>query len=337
MTGMKLRLTNSVGGILIATFAHSQSFHLRSDVPLEGEWLGWNPYISIIDIDGDGDFDVFSGADNEILFLKNTGTPSQPIFAPVQPNPFGLNPVGFGQKQTFSDLDNDGDLDILTRNNFSDFYYFENTGDSLAPAFAPSIINPYGLADPQFVGFPRLTDLNGDNKDDLLLLSGPSIFYSENTGTTSAPAFGTLQIDPFGFPNVGTSWSDGFYFSDVDTDGDLDFVSGNSWMGLLFVENIGTPTSPLFGPLQQDLFGFNTVELELCPALWDMDNDGDTDLVIADLNGHFSYCENVGSPSVPVFQNAFENPFGLTAVEMNAMPTFVDIDFDEDYDCFVGS
>jgi hypothetical protein len=44
--------------------------------------LNGHIYVTTVDIDGDGDFDVFVGAyDGNILFLQNTGTANSPAFA----------------------------------------------------------------------------------------------------------------------------------------------------------------------------------------------------------------------------------------------------------------
>ena len=70
---------------------------------------------TFVDIDGDGDVDAFAGNyDGDVLFFKNTGTASNPIFT-VSPqlNPFGLESVNGYSFPTFVDIDGDGDLDAF--------------------------------------------------------------------------------------------------------------------------------------------------------------------------------------------------------------------------------
>ena len=69
---------------------------------------------SAIDIDHDGDFDVFSiDINGNVLFSRNTGNAVNPSFASPQTNPFGLTGMGNGAEGTFSDIDSDGDLDLF--------------------------------------------------------------------------------------------------------------------------------------------------------------------------------------------------------------------------------
>jgi FG-GAP-like repeat len=73
---------------------------------------------SLVDIDGDGDFDAFfvSGGGNT-LFFKNTGTTITPAFATPTTNPFGFSNIGSVKNPiTLVDIDGDGDLDAFIGN-----------------------------------------------------------------------------------------------------------------------------------------------------------------------------------------------------------------------------
>lgn len=135
------------------------------------------------DIDNDGDLDLFIGEGyGKIKFYENTGTISEPNFAPPQENPFGLTSVNNFGSPAFADIDHDGDLDLFVGEYYGNMKFFENTGTASSPAFAPAITNPFGLAATNYYNFPAIADL--DNDGDLDILVGEyysSMQYFKNT------------------------------------------------------------------------------------------------------------------------------------------------------------
>lgn len=93
--------------------------------------VGFYSAPAFVDLDGDGDFDVMSGEYSvhvdAFFYFENSGSTNSPSFASVQNNPFGLTDIGKFTRPTFIDLDNDGDLDMLSGEKYGDFFYFENT------------------------------------------------------------------------------------------------------------------------------------------------------------------------------------------------------------------
>jgi hypothetical protein len=72
--------------------------------------LSANTHITSIDIEGDGDFDVFvNNHAGDSKFFKNTGTFSNPHLFDYSP---GVNNRYF-ETATFVDIDGDGDLDVF--------------------------------------------------------------------------------------------------------------------------------------------------------------------------------------------------------------------------------
>lgn len=207
----------------------------------------FNP--ALVDIDDDGDYDLFMGQAGygNFWFRENTGTATAPVFGPVQSNPFGLTPMFYFPFISFTDIDGDGDYDIFATELYGNMKYFQNTGTAAAPAFAAPVNNPFGILPPAYaiVRTVDFSDIDLDGDQDLLYhdLNGnydeSAVFFAENTGTVNAPAFAAGAQQPAIYHN-------GYYvtmpsFADIDDDGDEDLFMGTylSYGGLVFYENLG--------------------------------------------------------------------------------------------------
>jgi len=83
---------------------------------------------SFCDIDIDGDYDAFIGNEaGNIIFFRNIGTVTDPLFDSLQTNPFGLEDVGTNSAPSFVDIDNDGKEDLFVGSGTGNTYYFRNT------------------------------------------------------------------------------------------------------------------------------------------------------------------------------------------------------------------
>ena len=212
------------------------------------------------------------------------------------------------------------------------------TANSTAQAqnFAAPIQNAFGLTPtPTQFGGLIMADMDGDG--DLDILQGQyygAIDYFENTGTASAPVFGTPQTNPFGLVNsanisIPTA-------ADLDNDGDFDLLVGEFYGNILYFENNGTTISPSFASPVQNPFGLVPAYLVGAPTCADIDNDGDLDLLVGEYYGNLQFFENTGTPTSPNFAAPVQNPFGLTPAYMLAFPVFGDLDLDGDLDLLVG-
>jgi len=261
-------------------------------------------------------------------------------FAAVQQNTFGLTAVNYNSTPSFVDLDNDGDLDLMVGDYGGDFNYFQNTGSASAPAFGTAQSNPFGLTATYYFATPSFADLDNDGDKDMISCEGYGNFqYFMNTGTASAPAFGTPTQNPFGLAAISGLF--GFpVFGDLDNDGDKDLLVGESGGNFNYFQNTGTVSAPAFGAAQVNPFGlaaFGTTSSPVTAAtLIDMDNDGDLDILATDANGDFYYFANTGTASAPAFGTPVMNPFSLTAVNGYAMMSFADLDNDGDKDLMTG-
>lgn len=165
---------------------------------------------NLVDIDGDGDLDLFVGVSaNNLQYFQNTGTATAPAFAAGIANPFGLTISQFPPVVSFGDVDRDGDFDLILGDYYNNFYYFQNTGTSTAPAFAAAVTNPFGLTN-LGSGYPiflTLADMDGDSDMDLLVgeYYADISYYEDTTGIANtapvltAPANDTIcAVDSFG-------------------------------------------------------------------------------------------------------------------------------------------
>ena len=143
---------------------------------------------------------------------------------------------------------------------------------------------------------------------------------------------------PFDGINVGDDSAP--VLADIDGDGDLDLVVGNRDGVLNYFENTGTSTTPLFVRRTGSANPFDGINVgnESAPALADLDDDGDLDLVVGDEGSLLNYFNNTGNSTAPTFvaRTGSANPFNEINVGRDGSPAFVDLDGDHDLDLVVG-
>jgi len=203
-------------------------------------------------------------------------------------------------------------------------------------SFSGALINPYNLVVVGNYNTPAFVDINGDGDYDCFAgLGNGFTAYYQNNGTNAIPAFANWYWNAFGIYDVGNNAKPAF--ADMDGDGDYDLYAGEAGYQIFFLRNIGTITSPNFYYISTNPGGIANLGPRVTPALVDIDADGDFDLFTGELNGNIFYYKNVGTKFNAIFSGAFTNPFGLSDVGNYSAPAFCDIDFDGDYDAFIGN
>lgn len=202
---------------------------------------------SFVDIDNDGDFDVFSGElYGDFYYYKNTGSVTNPTFVQKTGfnNPFDFAGLTIRSNLTFADMDNDGDFDALGGAYSGETDYYENIGSATNPNFVEQISGPFDVIEAVIPGvtngesYPTFVDFDGDGDFDVFVgKKDGNIDYFENTGTASVPAF--TQQTGANNPFDGHSVSDYATpkFVDIDNDGDFDVFVGKGNGKINFYEN----------------------------------------------------------------------------------------------------
>ncbi len=286
--------------------ADAQVFVQQTGVanPFNGVDVGYFSAPAFVNIDNDGDLDAVVGEQNgKIIFYKNTGTASLPVFTlqTGSSNPLNGVEVGDNSMPAFVDIDGDGDTDLFPGNRDGLISYYKNTGTASAPVFTliTGTANPLNGIDVGQYSAPAFADIDGDGDQDAFIgESEGHILYYKNTGTTSSPAF-TMQSgssNPFNGVDLGLNTAP--VFVNLDGDGDLDAFIGESSGNIFYYKNTGTASMPVFTPQTGSSNPFNGVNAGgySTPAFADIDADGDQDSFIGESYGAILYYKNIQSP-----------------------------------------
>lgn len=263
----------------------------------------------LADLDGDGDLDLLAcDLPNEaIIYQRNSGSATNPVFDGPIVNPFGLMDTTIWMFPSVGDLDNDGDLDVLigayADSTNAEFAYFKNIGTATNPNFAAPQINPFGITNAYEASSPNLADIDGDGDLDLFSSTAHKIQFYQNTGTPTNPNFVAPVDNPYGiFIPPTTYYIYTFDLVDLDKDGDLDLISTDYYGAFTYFQNTGTPTNPNFAAPVTNPFNLappNSPGSDALgfPAAGDLDGDGDYDIVLGQYDNYnyisLFYYENI--------------------------------------------
>lgn len=239
--------------------------------------------VSLADYDNDGDYDLISGDwQGNFNYFRNDGTSSSPMFVSSSA-PFTSFDPGSYSSPIFTDLDGDGDIDIVSGVLAGTLHAYINNGASFSyNSSLFSFVNVSGFSAPAFC------DLDGDGDLDMLVgaENAANVKFYKNNGANVFILNDSL-IAGIAFPNNSRPT-----FCDVDNDGDYDLIIGKSFGELDFYENIGTPQAPLWQK-NNELFAGIKVKQNAFPGFADLDGDGRKDIIIGEYDGNFTFYKNL--------------------------------------------
>lgn len=301
--------------------------------------------MAFMDIDGDGDQDIFWGDffEPSLLLLENRGTPSNPDFG-GEPRPFPPNdPVqtsGYNAP-TLTHWGPDGNIALFVgvlggaynanRTLAENFYFYEQDEAGDFKLQTKKFLNTIDVGNESIV---TTGDINGNGKKDLLVANkidpgernSSLVYHYENRGTTTEPEF--HLVGPLDLP-------DAYHYApalaDLNGNGLDDLLLGRWRGGAAYYQNTGDGFELVEETIAQLPRGSNAT-----PELADLDGDGLVDLLLGSSGGRVYYYKNTGTVNEPNFEYVEDALIGVE-VQHRSVPALYDVDGDGDLDLFLGS
>lgn len=278
--------------------------------------------VALGDIDGDGDLDYVSAnvdQGNRVYINDEGATNSKGVYTDS-----GQSLGTYATKAiTLGDIDNDRDLDIITANDSAQGNSIWLNNDVNSGTFSEAL--------PSLGGSDSLSLVLGDvdNDGDLDLITG-NLGQENKVWTNNGPGAGIGTFIDSGQISVFTNDTTSVLLGNIDSDDDLDLVTGNEGQGNRVYRNDGNH-SGTFVDSAQSLGTYNTTSLDL----GDVDGDGDLDLVTGNFNQHnrvyLNGGDNTGSNTgVFVDSNQILGSYPTRSIKL------FDVDKDGDLDVVAG-
>lgn len=291
------------------------NFQLHTKSFLQNQMLdlGGSTRPVFFDVDGDGKKDLLIATagnfaktyykQDRIYYFRNVSKNSNPVFQLINNDFLNLSLKNLSAvSPAFGDVDGDGDSDLLIGLKNGRFMYYENqakTGQS--PDFVYITELPDSISAGSYAT-PCLIDYDGDGDDDLIAGTGKGnlVFFKNETNGGNirflkvTDSLGGISFSPGNqekvFPCTG----------DINNDQKPDLILGTTSMGVYCVQDI---VSNLFHTFELDTPDFRdylsmekisrSVGRQLFPAVFDVNQDGHSDLLLGNLRGGLLFYSSV--------------------------------------------
>ncbi|WHZ09517.1 MAG: hypothetical protein OJF59_003273 [Cytophagales bacterium] len=311
-----------------------------------------------LDLTNDGlhDFLFSEQTCNSLYFFPNQGTPISAsfnnfsIFPPDDPSAI-LFPAAY-----YEDVDFDGVKDLTISTNVSarvatafdlsqSVLFYKNTGTNSLPQFAfrKSNFLQDQMIDVGSYSSPAFADYDGDGDLDLFISywatadTLASIYQYENTGSFIHPSFKLVTNDFLNFSSLGL-YNVKIQFADINSDGKNDLVFTATDKKTFSTHLYYFPNQGSFSfsgnPIQVDLI-FTLSQYENI-YLYDIDGDGQIDLLYGKADGSLQYYRNLSSLNFVLNNSAY---LGLSSgiTRYCVSPTIADLQNDGKPDLILGN
>ena len=276
---------------------------------IEFNEFGWGQDMSrskptFIDIDNDGLLDLIVGEQEGNLNHYEQSAVGSTEFELITTTFNDIN-VGEYASPTFTDIDNDGLLDLIIGERTGNLNRYEQQSSGSYDFVL--IATNFNSIDVGSESTPTFVDIDNDGLLDL--------FIGEFTGNLNHYEQFSSGSDIFSLVTASFNGIDvGFRstpsFTDFNEDGILDMVVGEQEGNLNYYQQ--SAASPLDFTLITNSFNNIETGFKSSPAFFDINNNGLLDLVVGEQDGNLNYFEQINIHSdeftliTPIFQRGSE-------------------------------
>ncbi|MBN2412087.1 VCBS repeat-containing protein [candidate division KSB1 bacterium] len=317
---------------------HGRLFHYEQDSPasatfnlkldeITGMDKGAQSAPCLIDLDNDGLLDMMVGTVSGSILHYEQNESGSTNFTLIADSLGGIV-VGRYPAPSFTDLDNDGLLDLIIGDVTGVLHHYEQDADG-STGFT-FISNKFNEIDVGIQSAPFFTDLDNDDLLDLLVGEGLGDINHYEQDEIGSEHF-TLISENFNDIDIGRNSAP--CITDIDGDELLDLLVGGENGNFTFYEQ-DAAGSTTFNLVTEKFLDILDVGIASSPFITDIDGDGLLDMIIGETGGTLSHYKQdaVGS----IYFSPVSDTLSGIVVGVSAAPTFTDLDSDGLLDLIIG-